>query len=205
MPHTGAQWPLLVIPALQFYYLLGALSTLGVAASAAQLSEVQQAQLEKITRGDVSKRDVELVLAHFNENVSGSDPYASIRTIYCKGSKVPGCLELENVGREGHTYLHHIITNYDKLADWTVFSQAGAPGVGYNGHRSGGGHMQSGVDFHDYLLRDDARDSFFVFTGALHLQSLFHAIRSSYLFPDEDQLVAPTQCPSQTASDRWER
>jgi len=179
------------------------LSTFGFAESA-HLSEAQLSQLQKITRGDIGKSEVELVLAHFNESVGWSDPYASIRTIYCKGSKVPGCVELENVGREGHTYLHHIVTNYDKLADWTVFSQAGAPAVGYNGHRAGGGHMQSGVEFHDYLLRDEARDNFFVFTGAMHLQSLFHAIRSSYLFPD-DQLETPAQCPINTASDRWER
>lgn len=30
---------------------------------------------------------------------------------------------LPNVGREGDTYLHHIITNYHKLADYTIFSQ----------------------------------------------------------------------------------
>jgi len=185
------------------------LSTFGAAELVSHLSEAQRSQLQKIIQGDVGKREVELVLAHFNEDASWSDPYASVRTIYCKGSQVPGCVPLENVGREGHTYLTHIVNNYDKLADWTVFSQAGAPGVGYNGHRLGGGHMQPGVEFQDYMLPDKARDSFFVFTGAMHLPSLFHAIRSSYLFPPtapEDQLETRAQCPSsQTASDRWER
>ncbi|ORY34129.1 hypothetical protein BCR33DRAFT_791192 [Rhizoclosmatium globosum] len=32
-------------------------------------------------------------------------------------------IQLENVGREGHTYLHHIITHYDNLADHTLFMQ----------------------------------------------------------------------------------
>lgn len=31
--------------------------------------------------------------------------------------------ELPNVGRESHTYLHHIIENYDNLADFTTFVQ----------------------------------------------------------------------------------
>jgi len=192
-------------------WLLGGacLSTFGAAELASHLSEAQRSQLQKIIQGDVGKHEVELVLAHFNEDASWSDPYASVRTIYCKGSQVPGCVPLENVGREGHTYLTHIVNNYDHLADWTVFSQAGAPGVGYNGHRLGGGHMQPGVEFQDYMLPDKARDSVFVFTGAMHLPSLFHAIRSSYLFPPtspEDQLETRAQCPSsQTASDRWER
>ena len=30
---------------------------------------------------------------------------------------------LPNVGRESHTYLHHIVANYDHLASVTVFTQ----------------------------------------------------------------------------------
>jgi len=176
--------------------------------AAAKLSQAQVSKLEKLKAGDVSKKEVELVLAHFNENQSWSDPYAAIRTTYCKGSPVPGCVPLENVGREGHTYLHHIVTNYDNLAEWTVFSQAGAPSVGYNGHRLGGGHMQPGVEFNDYLLRDGDSDSFFVFTGAMHLPTLFHAIRSSYMFetPATDLEETRARCPNtQSKSDGWER
>jgi len=176
--------------------------------AAAKLSQTQVSQLERLKAGDVSKKEVELVLAHFNENQSWSDPYAAIRTTYCKGSPVPGCVPLENVGREGHTYLHHIVTNYDNLAEWTVFSQAGAPSVGYNGHRLGGGHMQPGVDFNDYLLRDGDSDSFFVFTGAMHLPTLFHAIRSSYMFETTAADLEETRarCPNtQSTSDGWER
>merc|ERR1719456_2228285 len=112
------------------------------------VGQADPSQLSRITKGDVGKNEVELVLAHFDENVSWSDPYASVRTIYCKGQQVSGCVPLENVGREGHTYLHHIVQNYENLADWTVFSQAGAPSVGYYGHRLGGGHLQPGVNFH---------------------------------------------------------
>ena len=32
-------------------------------------------------------------------------------------------IQLPNVGREGHTFLHHIIANYDQLDPYTVFLQ----------------------------------------------------------------------------------
>jgi len=37
--------------------------------------------------------------------------------------------QLPNLGREGGTYLHHIITNYDTLANHILFSQAGVEGI----------------------------------------------------------------------------
>jgi hypothetical protein len=33
-------------------------------------------------------------------------------------------IQLPNIGREAHSYLYHIVANYDRLADWTIFSQA---------------------------------------------------------------------------------
>ena len=36
---------------------------------------------------------------------------------------------LPNVGRCDHTYLHHIITNYDQLADVTLFTTASCPNL----------------------------------------------------------------------------
>jgi hypothetical protein len=37
--------------------------------------------------------------------------------------------QLPNLGREGGTYLHHIITNYDILANHILFCQAGVEGI----------------------------------------------------------------------------
>merc|ERR1719152_1015693 len=68
--------------------------------------------------------------------------------------------------------------------------------------------MQPGVDFEDYLLRDGDSDSFFVFTGAMHLPTLFHAIRSSYMFETTAADLEETRarCPNtQSTSDGWER
>jgi hypothetical protein len=57
---------------------------------------------------------------------------------------------LPNVGRESHTILWHIVTNYDRLANLTVFSQGSAPthGYGRKGAAAGdrGGHLLSGTN-----------------------------------------------------------
>ena len=49
--------------------------------------------------------------------------------VYNKGewitnSHVEKIIELTNEGREGETYLHHIIENYDNLYEYTIFTQA---------------------------------------------------------------------------------
>lgn len=48
-------------------------------------------------------------------------------TIYDKtpapGSPWPGAISLPNLGREAHTWLHHLAERYDSLAEWTVFAQ----------------------------------------------------------------------------------
>jgi len=45
--------------------------------------------------------------------------------IYNKGDKLTDTFEnvikIDNVGREGHTYLYHIVNNYDNLGDVTCF------------------------------------------------------------------------------------
>lgn len=75
-----------------------------------------------------TKKNCELVLARYNEDISWSDDYAHIRTVYNKGldnldvSVQP--IKLPNIGRESHTFLYHIIKNYDNLADNTIFFQA---------------------------------------------------------------------------------
>ena len=41
-------------------------------------------------------------------------------------------IPLPNVGRESHTYLTHIVTQYDDLSDYTIFFQGGEPSWGYH-------------------------------------------------------------------------
>ncbi|CAE7039175.1 unnamed protein product [Symbiodinium microadriaticum] len=72
---------------------------------------------------------VDLVVAAFNENLSYLEPMMSMAPdaklkLYCSGSESldPRCIPLPNLGGENAVYLHHIVQNYDSLADITVFS-----------------------------------------------------------------------------------
>jgi hypothetical protein len=154
-----------------------------------------RAKLECITTGECTKRDVEVVLAQYDEDIRWSDLYRAVRTVYCKGDEsmyllTPDCTRLPNVGRESHTYLHHVVERYDSLAGWTVFSQAGAPTLGYGFHKHGpehpGGHMFRGVSFHDYVLGEgpfnDSDDARFLFDAAIKVDNgtLWYKVNSDY-------------------------
>ena len=69
---------------------------------------------------------IELVVARYREDLSwlGNIP-AQVRAVVYDKSPDPGpnTLALSNVGREAHTYLHHICERYERLADVTVFAQ----------------------------------------------------------------------------------
>jgi len=68
----------------------------------------------------------EIVIARYNENLDWIkllDKNIKI-TIYNKGEPIDyPSIKLPNIGRESHTYLYHIINNYNKLADKTIFCQ----------------------------------------------------------------------------------
>lgn len=66
----------------------------------------------------------EVVVAHTNESmdwINGLDEDI-LCTIYEKGDGTGG-VKLPNVGRDLHTYLYHVASQYDKLADVTFFLQ----------------------------------------------------------------------------------
>lgn len=74
--------------------------------------------------------DVEVVVAHYAEDLSYLDekPFSRFpQIIYHKGKvhmssqRNRQVRTLPNVGRESHTYLTHIIDNYENLAELTVF------------------------------------------------------------------------------------
>ncbi|WP_338872753.1 DUF3431 domain-containing protein [Spirosoma sp. SC4-14] len=71
---------------------------------------------------------LELVVARYTENLNWlrNLPSEIQKTVYDKspdGSADDNAIRLPNVGREAHTYLHHIVSRYDSLAEWTVFCQ----------------------------------------------------------------------------------
>lgn len=69
---------------------------------------------------------MKFVVARYNENVDWTNGLSNCM-IYNKGTDLPNSIHpvvsLPNVGREGHTYLMHIIHNYDNLDDYTCFLQ----------------------------------------------------------------------------------
>jgi hypothetical protein len=78
----------------------------------------------------------EVVIARYNEDsnklsqlIAKEFPNEKV-TVYNKGLdnlSLPNnaiILPLPNIGREAHTYLHHILENYDQLADRILFMQA---------------------------------------------------------------------------------
>ena len=67
----------------------------------------------------------QLVVSHYEQDltwVKMASDYLDI-VIYDKSGKDSTYSKLENIGREPHTYMHHIIENYDSLAEWTIFAQ----------------------------------------------------------------------------------
>lgn len=68
---------------------------------------------------------LELVVARHNEDLSWLRrvPSQFLVTVYDKGGESSGPYHLPNIGREAHTYLHHIAERYDRLAGLTVFVQ----------------------------------------------------------------------------------
>lgn len=73
--------------------------------------------------------ELTIVVARYEEDVQWTEAYSDICTLYNKGSSKPNAalpfvIRLENTGREGHTYLYHIVSNYESLSQNIVFTQA---------------------------------------------------------------------------------
>lgn len=66
----------------------------------------------------------DLVVSRYNEDISWLSDFTDYRIfLYNKGNPLEGSIKLPNVGREGNTYLTHIIDNYDNLGEWVFFTQ----------------------------------------------------------------------------------
>lgn len=82
------------------------------------------------------EKKVNIVVSRYNEELDFLflPPFSSYEKITCYNKGVrdpisgypPNCevIDLPNVGRCDHTYLHHIISNYDNLDDITIFLPA---------------------------------------------------------------------------------
>ncbi|MEM6701627.1 MAG: DUF3431 domain-containing protein [Acidobacteriota bacterium] len=100
---------------------------------------------------ELTKEQCEIVVARYDEQTDWVTSYAHIATVYNKGKTSVtevDALTLPNVGREAHTYLTHIVTNWDRLADRTVFFQGSKPEAGMTGH------LMPNVSVGDYIFTE---------------------------------------------------
>ena len=128
--------------------------------------------LAAIERREVDRRNLQVVVVRHAEDISWSDSFSAVRTVYEKqGTEFPALsrmhpsagagpaapeaasVVLPNVGKEQHAYLAHIVRNYDSLADWTVFLHGKMPTCGFflleDTHK--GNHLLANVSVLDYL------------------------------------------------------
>lgn len=113
-----------------------------------------------------SSHSVDLVVARYHEDLSwlgelhkklGGEARGVRVLVYDKGGPeappFPSTLSAlsriptKNLGLEAYSYLKHIVSSYDELAEKTVFMQGTPPTEGFFGHKAGGGHMRPDVDF----------------------------------------------------------
>lgn len=68
---------------------------------------------------------VDVVIARYNEDITWTQKLHYNVIIYNKGSELANSIRLPNIGREAHTYIHHIVENYDTMDPngVTAFSQ----------------------------------------------------------------------------------
>jgi hypothetical protein len=65
-----------------------------------------------------------LVVAKYKEDVRWSENiHPENLYIYDKSGEKTQYIPLKNVGRESHTYIHHIVEHYDNLPDFIIFVQ----------------------------------------------------------------------------------
>ena len=108
----------------------------------------------------MDKSNIEIVISRYNEDIQWTEKYKQFVTIYNKGNDpIDDAISLINVGREAHTYLHHIVHNYDNLADYTCFLQGDPiPHI----------HHSRSTDILDNIIKNvDAFPSFFWISEAI--------------------------------------
>lgn len=70
-------------------------------------------------------KQLHTVIARYQEELDWINQLKTPYTIYNKGLSEPNytCIEIENIGRESHTYLTYILNNYHNLPEYLAFLQ----------------------------------------------------------------------------------
>ena len=135
---------------------------------------------------------LQMVVSRFKEEVDWTKDYSSV-LIYNKGKDIEiDCEILPNVGREAHTYLHHIVNKYENLAEVTCFFQGTKPSFGARD-----GHLCSGIEVIDYFEAPK-----FIYTCSISTDEKKHRTRS--LYKDyNDKIKNVTTLPINSQDDYW--
>ncbi|KAL8892181.1 MAG: hypothetical protein Q9192_005649 [Flavoplaca navasiana] len=85
--------------------------------------------LESVKPTRQSDLAFEIVVSHYNEDLDWLKQHSDECCIYSKGGERNApeppltFTPLPNIGREGHTFLYHIVNHYENLAEVTLFVQ----------------------------------------------------------------------------------
>ena len=154
--------------------------------------------LAAIEKQEVTRNELQVVVVRHAEDISWSDPFAAVRTVYEKTGTELAALPptplfataaaasdaasvvLPNVGKEQHAYLTHIVRNYDSLADRTVFMHGHAPTCGFflvdPNHM--GNHLLTNVSVLDYVQSEG--DLYMPLTGRANHNLTLASVRSTF-------------------------
>lgn len=81
-------------------------------------------RVKSILKNNIVKDiNTHLVVSRYKENVDWINKINKENAKIIVYNKYEGSNRLPNIGRESHTYLHHIINNYYNLPDFLIFSQ----------------------------------------------------------------------------------
>ena len=73
----------------------------------------------------MTKNNISIIVARYNENIEWTKQFENV-IIYNKGKKLDDSynyVNLDNVGREGHTYYKYICDYYENLPEYMIFLQ----------------------------------------------------------------------------------
>lgn len=120
--------------------------------------------------------NVDIIVARYNEDLSWTleYPFSQFKyIIYNKGKNdyfekknVKNIINIPNVGRCDHTYLYHIITNYENLADVNVF---------FPGSIQMENKKSKAIDILNRIIKNNCKEAVFI---ASYSKSIFKDFKS---------------------------
>ena len=145
----------------------------------------------------------ELVVAVYKEDISWINLISKLNlfhkiTIYNKGERnIADSIVLPNVGREAHTWVHHIVTNYHNLADLTVFLQgdpfAGFDGVDVNNFVEHLSKKRWNLTTHEPLFRNSLTWDYTGHSAKCYAKYLAGPVPAHIMFASAAQWVVPKE------------